>query len=185
MRKLRTEELNRKSVEEFRTMPKLPVAVVLDNIRSGLNVGSIFRTADAFAIKHIYLCGITATPPHREILKSAIGATESVTWSHHDSIVECLSGLKREGYEIIGIEHTSTSRNIQEFDPEPGQPVALVLGNEVEGISDVTLNFLDFCFEIPQIGTKHSLNVSVCAGIALWYCFEKLLLARAERGSKT
>lgn len=178
MRKLRTEELGRVSIEEFRKMPKLPVAVVLDNIRSAMNVGSVFRSADAFGIEHIYLCGITAVPPHREILKSAIGATESVAWSYHESTKECLTHLKRRGWKIVGIEHTSQSRNIVDFVPDPSQPVAIVFGNEVEGLSDDTLEDLDICFEIPQTGTKHSLNVSVCAGIVLWYCFEKIRFNR-------
>jgi len=174
MRKLKIEELNRISVQEFRAMQKLPVVVVLDNIRSGLNVGSVFRTADAFGIEHIYLCGITATPPHREILKSAIGATESVTWSHHPSIKECLKDLKIRGWRITGIEHTSESQSLLDFLPEESERVALVFGNEVEGLSNESLTVLDECYEIPQIGTKHSLNISVCAGIVLWRCFENL-----------
>ena len=175
MRKLKIEELNRISVSEFHTMQKLPIVVVLDNIRSGLNVGSVFRTADAFGIKHIYLCGITATPPHREILKSAIGATESVSWSYQSSIVDCLRALKEEGYLITGIEHTSDSLSIFDFKPDKASPRALVFGNEVEGLSNESLNLLDDCYEIPQIGTKHSLNVSVCAGIVLWRCYEYLI----------
>lgn len=174
MRKLKTEELNRISIEEFRDMPKLPVVVVLDNIRSGMNVGSVFRTADAFGISHIHLCGITARPPHREILKSAIGATESVSWSYHDSIADCLDELKSKGLLIVGIEQTSASRKFNTFRPVESKAFALVFGNEVEGLSDATLTFLDECYEVPQIGTKHSLNISVCAGIVLWYCFEKL-----------
>ncbi len=174
MRKLRTEELNRISVDEFRSMAKSPVAVVLDNVRSGLNVGSVFRTADAFAIAHVYLCGITVHPPHREILKSAIGATESVSWSAHPTTVECLQELKKNGYLLVGVEQTSTSIRLSEFRPPSGQPFALIFGNEVEGIDDAVLPMLDLCVEIPQSGTKHSLNISVCAGIVLWYCTHEL-----------
>ncbi|MCB0689178.1 MAG: RNA methyltransferase [Saprospiraceae bacterium] len=172
MRKLKTEELHRLSVDEFKSMTKMPLVVVLDNIRSGMNVGSVFRTGDAFGIEHIFLCGITATPPHREILKSAIGATESVSWTYMESVAECLQNLKEKGFQIVGIEQTSASDHIQNLTVGE-QPVALVFGNEVEGLSESVLPLLDACYEIPQIGTKHSLNISVCAGIVLWKYFEK------------
>ncbi len=175
MRKLRTEELNRISVDEFKAMHKLPVVVVLDDIRSGLNVGSVFRTADAFAIRHIYLCGITVHPPHREILKSAIGATESVSWSANRSTTDCLEGLQAEGYTLIGIEQTSESKSLNDFEPNPDKPIALVFGNEVEGISEAALPLMTMCLEIPQSGTKHSLNIAVCAGIVLWYCSQRII----------
>lgn len=174
MRKLKTDELDRISVEEFRSVPKLPVVVVLDNLRSGLNVGSVFRTADAFGISHIYLCGITVAPPHREILKSAIGATESVAWSTFPSTRECLEHLKLGNWTIVGIEQTTSSQLLSDFMPTQESPLALVFGNEVEGISEEILYFLDDCVEVPQVGTKHSLNVSVCVGIVLWHCFDKL-----------
>ncbi|MBK8505141.1 MAG: RNA methyltransferase [Saprospiraceae bacterium] len=174
MRKLKTSELERISIEEFRSMPKLPLVVVLDNLRSGLNVGSIFRTADAFGIAHIYLCGITVAPPHREILKSAIGATESVVWSTFASTAVCLNHLKSDGWRIVGVEQTSKSKSLTNFRPGKEEKLALVFGNEVEGLSEEILPVTDECIEVPQIGTKHSLNVSVCAGIVLWHCFEKL-----------
>jgi tRNA G18 (ribose-2'-O)-methylase SpoU len=176
MRKLKTSELERVSVEEFRSMSKLPLVVVLDNLRSGLNVGSVFRTADAFGIAHIYLCGITVAPPHREILKSAIGATESVAWSTFASTATCLNHLKSDDWMIVGVEQTSKSKSLTDFRPGKRRPLALVFGNEVEGLSEEILPFIDQCIEIPQIGTKHSLNVSVCAGIILWHCFEKMKL---------
>ena len=167
MRKLKLEELNRQNVDTFKDAPKLPVIVVLDNIRSALNIGSIFRTCDAFALEEIYLCGISATPPNREITKTAIGATESVKWSHHPDIRQAIKQLKASGYSIVGIEQTDSSISLQDFTQHP-RKIAVVFGNEVEGISDDILQELDCCIEIPQYGTKHSLNVSVCAGIVLW-----------------
>jgi tRNA G18 (ribose-2'-O)-methylase SpoU len=178
MRKLKTSELDRISIDEFRAMPKLPLVVVLDNLRSGLNVGSVFRTADAFGIAHIYLCGITVAPPHREILKSAIGATESVAWSTFPTTSACLHHLKSEGWTIVGVEQTSRSRPLTDFNPKKGEQVALIFGNEVEGLAEEILPFIEECIEVPQIGTKHSLNVSVCAGIVLWHCFEKMSFIR-------
>ncbi len=167
MRKLKLEELNRQSVDTFKDAPKLPVIVVLDNIRSALNIGSVFRTCDAFAFEEIYLCGISATPPNREITKTAIGATESVKWSHHPDISQAIQQLKASGYSIIGIEQTDNSVLLQNFTQHP-EKMAIVFGNEVDGISEYILQELDYCIEIPQYGTKHSLNVSVCAGIVLW-----------------
>jgi tRNA G18 (ribose-2'-O)-methylase SpoU len=167
MRKLKLEELNRLSVEDYRQKEKIPVAVVLDNIRSAVNVGAVFRTADAFAIEKIVLCGISATPPSREITKTAIGATESVSWQYIENIKEAISQLKSEGYIIIGVEQTDQTLLLQEFKHD-GSKMAIVFGNEVEGISDEIIDELDICVEIPQFGTKHSLNVSVCVGIVLW-----------------
>ncbi len=167
MRKLKLEELGRLSVEAYHMIPKTPVVVVLDNIRSAVNVGSVFRTADAFAIEKIIICGISATPPNREISKTAIGATESVSWEYIEDISEAVLLLKSDGYTIAGIEQTDHSVKLGSVLPETGK-IAIVLGNEVDGISEEILNHLDLCIEIPQYGTKHSLNVSVCAGIVLW-----------------
>lgn len=167
MRKLKLEELNRLSVSEFQSKQKIPVIAVLDNIRSAVNVGSVFRTADAFAIEKIILCGISATPPNREITKTAIGATESVLWEHIASIKDAVAKLKADGYTIIGIEQTDQSISLDKYDYS-FEKIAVIFGNEVDGISDEILEDLDLSIEIPQNGTKHSLNVSVCAGIILW-----------------
>ena len=167
MRKRSLAELQRPTVEDYLQLPKKNVVVVLDNVRSALNVGSVFRTADAFRIQKIMLCGITATPPHREITKTAIGATESVQWEYHANIVTLLARMKAEGFIIAGIEQADPSVALQEWDI-PDQPIAVVFGNEVDGIQDEVMPLLDVCIEIPQSGTKHSLNVSVCAGIVLW-----------------
>jgi tRNA G18 (ribose-2'-O)-methylase SpoU len=167
-RKLSLEELNRLEVEEFKKADKIPVTVVLDDIRSALNVGSIFRTSDAFRIEKIFLCGITATPPHREILKTAIGATESVAWSYEKEITTVLNNLKEEDYLIYGIEQTENSHSLDSFSLPKDCKVAIILGNEVGGVSEAALELADGTIEIPQYGTKHSLNVSVCTGIVLW-----------------
>ena len=174
MRKLKREELGRQSVETFKNTDKIPVIAVLDNIRSALNVGSVFRTADAFAIEGIIICGISATPPNREITKTAIGATESVAWSYHKDIKEAVAGLKADGYTIIGIEQTTNSISLDGFLPKR-QKIAVIFGNEVDGISDSIMEDLDLALEIPQYGTKHSLNVAVCAGIVLWELSQKFL----------
>jgi len=175
MKKLRLEELNRYSLEEFKSLPKTPVVLVLDNIRSALNVGSVFRTADAFALAGIHLCGITAQPPHREILKTAIGATESVDWQYFPKTINSVNALKTRGFRIIGIEQTDESIPLQDFSPITPQPLALVFGNEVGGLSDDVLPLLDACIEIPQYGTKHSLNVAVAVGIVTWHLFSQLV----------
>jgi tRNA G18 (ribose-2'-O)-methylase SpoU len=177
MRKLRLEELDRISVPAFKQMSKRKISVVLDNVRSGLNVGSVFRTADAFAIEHIYLCGITCQPPHREILKSAIGATESVDWSGHSSTLDCVTTLRGQGWKVIGVEQTAESVSLEEFNVCSDEKIAVVFGNEVDGLSDQILPALHQCVVIPQWGTKHSLNVSVCAGIVLWHLASKIGLA--------
>jgi tRNA G18 (ribose-2'-O)-methylase SpoU len=169
MRKLKLSELNRKSIPEYKKSVKNQVVAILDNIRSGHNVGSIFRTADAFAIDHLYLAGLTPQPPHKEINKTAIGATESVDWSYDSSVSERAVLLKSEGYLIIGVEQTDKSILLDKWVPPMGQKVALIFGNEVEGLSADLLPILDLAVEIPQYGTKHSLNVSVCAGICLWH----------------
>ncbi len=170
LRKLKMHELNRPGIQEFLSTTKFPLVVVLDNIRSGHNVGSIFRTADAFNVEQLYLCGISATPPHREILKSAIGATKSVAWSYLAETKNCIVNLKKEGYVIAGIEQTNSGVLLDDFRISTGKgKIAVVFGNEVEGLSDNVLPLLDVAVEIPQWGTKHSLNVAVCAGIVLWH----------------
>lgn len=174
MRKLKLQELKRPTLAEYQATEKLPIVVVLDNIRSGMNIGSVFRTCDAFNINKIYLTGISAQPPHREITKTAIGATESVEWEYIENIVACVSDLKNNGHIICGIEQTDQSQSLWEFKLQEKKPVALILGNEVNGISDSVLPLLDSAIEIQQFGTKHSLNVSVCAGICLWYVSKSL-----------
>lgn len=177
MHKLKLEELGRPSVEEFKAIAKIPVVVVMDNIRSMQNVGSVFRTSDAFAVEKIILCGITAKPPHRDIQRAALGATESVEWAYEAAVETTLSSYQQQGYKIIGLEQTSTSVLMTSgaFTPQKGEKYVVVLGNEVEGISEVTLPLLDLALEIPQSGTKHSLNVSVAAGVALWWFYEHLI----------
>ena len=169
MRKLGMDELNRVSVEDFSSLEKLPVVCVLDNIRSQHNIGSIFRTSDAFRISEILLCGITATPPNREIQKSALGATESVTWQYFQETSEAISYLKVSGYQIIAVEQAVGSVNLGDFKPQKNDRIALVFGNEINGVSDQIMEIVDGCIEIPQFGTKHSFNVSVTAGIVLYH----------------
>ncbi|MBT2621547.1 MULTISPECIES: RNA methyltransferase [Chryseobacterium] len=166
--KLKLEELNRIDVETFKKVEKIPLIVILDNIRSMHNVGATFRTADAFLIEKIILCGITPQPPHREIHKAALGATESVDWGYEKDINITIQDLKSQGFEIIGIEQTSNSTMITDFTIDKSKKYALILGNEVDGISDEALENIDVFLEIPQLGTKHSLNVSVCGGIVMW-----------------
>lgn len=172
--KLKLEELGRIDIETFKTTEKTPLVVVLDNVRSMHNVGAIFRTADAFLVEKIVLCGITPQPPHREIHKAALGATESVEWEYFNSSIEALQILKQNGFEVVGVEQTTDSQMITEFLFDKNKKYALVLGNEVEGISDEILPICDVFLEIPQLGTKHSLNVSVCGGIVMWEFFSKL-----------
>lgn len=175
MRKLKLHELKRDSTEEFKNKEKYPVEIILDNIRSAHNVGSVFRTSDAFAISHVYLCGITARPPHKEIHKTAIGATESVEWTYHENIEELVKSLKSESKSMIGVEQTSTSSSLMDFNFSGlKKPIVLVFGNEVQGLSERILPLLDMALEIPQYGTKHSFNISVCAGIVLWECIRQM-----------
>ncbi len=174
MRKLKLDELNRLNLEEFEALEKFPVSLVLDNIRSGLNVGSFFRTADAFALEHIYLCGYTPIPPHPEIFKTAIGATKAISWTHIPDVSEAIRQLKATGYTCIGIEQTTESIPLHEVQL-PDQPIALVFGNEVNGLTEEILPNLDAIWEIPQYGTKHSLNVSVCGGIVLWEVIRRMI----------
>lgn len=168
------DDLNRLTPDEFKASKKLPLVLVLDNIRSQNNVGSIFRTADAFRLSGIYLCGITATPPHREIQKTALGATESVYWSYHTSTTEAIKKLKTEGYTIIAVEQTHNSTLLSDFHPVPDLKAALIFGNEVNGIENDALNMVDHCIEIPQFGTKHSLNIAVTVGIVIWDISKKM-----------
>jgi len=174
MRKLSLKELQRVSPKEYKAKEKAPIVLVLDNIRSGLNVGSAFRTADAFALGRICLCGITAQPPHREILKTAIGATESVDWTYHSTTLEAVQELKASGYRIAAVEQADQSTMLQEVQVAKGEKIALVFGNEVKGVSDEVIQIVDECIEVPQFGTKHSLNISVCLGIVVWDLFKKI-----------
>ena len=168
------ENLGRMSVSDFKSRPKLPLTLILDSIRSGLNVGSIFRTADAFALEQVLLCGITAQPPHREILKTALGSTDSVDWNYYESASDAVTALKKQGYTIYAIEQTTQKIWLQDFNPKEETAYAFVLGNEVEGVDAETLALCDGALEIPQFGTKHSLNVAVAAGIAAWEFVRKI-----------
>lgn len=174
MRKLKLDELNRVSVNEFKTQEKIPLIVVLENIRSLNNVGTIFRTSDAFKVEAIYLTGITATPPHREIQKTALGATESVDWKHFKNPDDAIQELKANGFKIASIEQVENSTDIRDLGNQSIEKLAIVMGNEVTGVEQSTINQSDFCIEIPQFGTKHSLNVGVCAGIVIWEAFKIL-----------
>ncbi|MER3463229.1 MAG: RNA methyltransferase [Chitinophagaceae bacterium] len=167
MQKLSMDELNRKSVEEFKQAQKMPVIAVLENIRSAYNVGSVFRTADAFLLGGIYICGYTAHPPHKEIKKTALGADESVHWKHFKNVNEAIQDLRNNGYKIYAIEQVKDSVKLNEFH-QPNQKIAVVFGNEVSGVEQSTIEQCDGCIEIPQLGMKHSLNISVAAGIVLW-----------------
>ena len=174
MRKLTMPELNRLPVEDFQNVPKTPVVLVLDNVRSLHNVGAVFRTADAFALERIYLCGVTGRPPHRDITKTALGSTESVAWTHVATTLEAARKLQATGYQLVAVEQTTASVLLPQFRPAPGRPLALVLGNEVFGVDDEVLALCEAAVEIPQFGTKHSLNVSVAAGVVLWDVLSKL-----------
>ena len=172
MRKLRNEELNRLSKAEFEEAEKTPIILILDNIRSLSNVGAFFRTADAFRIEALYLCGITACPPHREIHKTALGADETVNWRYFETTEAACQALKAENYKVFAVEQVEGSTSLEDFRFEPH--TAYILGNEVEGVSEAALPYCDGAIELPQVGTKHSLNVSVCAGIVMWEAFKKL-----------
>lgn len=174
MKKLSMDELERLSVEEYKEVKKSPIVIILDNIRSLNNVGSAFRTGDAFRVKKIYLCGITGTPPHRDIQKTALGATESVEWQYSDSTVEAVNSLKSEGYMICALEQVDQSIFLNEFQPSREDKIALVFGNEVFGVEEEVLKYCDQVLEIPQLGTKHSLNISVTLGIAVWDLMVKM-----------
>ena len=173
MRKLLNEELGRPTLEECANIDKLPVTVILDNVRSAQNVGSFFRTADAFGIEHIALCGISATPPNREIHKTALGAEMSVAWSYYPTTLECVERLRAEGYRILAIEQIENSTMLNTFRAEEDVKYALVFGNEVDGVDQAVADVVDGAIEIPQVGIKHSLNVSVSAGILMWEMFRQ------------
>jgi len=176
MKKLKLDELNRVDVLEFKQQEKLPVVVVLDNVRSMHNVGSVFRTADGFSIEKVVLCGITAQPPHREIEKTALGATLAVDWIHFEDTLVSIATLRAQGYEIIAIEQAESSTMLHTFKPDFTKKYALIFGNEVNGVSDEVMEEIDNCIEIPQFGTKHSFNIVISAGIVLWDFFAKLRL---------
>jgi tRNA G18 (ribose-2'-O)-methylase SpoU len=176
MKKLKLEELNRADLPAFKQQDKLPVVVVLDNVRSMHNVGSVFRTADGFAIEQVILCGITAQPPHREIEKTALGATLSIDWCYYEHTLTALTALRQKGYEIIAIEQAAGSTLLHTFKPDSAKKYALIFGNEVNGVSDEVMEEIDNCIEIPQFGTKHSFNIVISAGIVLWDFFAKLRL---------
>ena len=174
MRKLENSELDRKSVADFKQSVKTPIILVLDDIRSLHNIGSVFRTADAFLIEKIYLCGITATPPNKEIHKTALGATDTVAWEHSKNVLEVIENLKKESVTVLAIEQVESAVFLQNFKVEKDKKYALVFGNEVFGVSQEAVALCDGCIEIPQLGTKHSLNISVSAGIVVWDLFQKM-----------
>ncbi|MDB2571547.1 RNA methyltransferase [Polaribacter sp.] len=174
MRKLKNNELNRISVAEFKTTPKTPLIVVLDNIRSLNNIGSVFRTSDAFLIEKIYLCGITATPPNKDIHRTALGATESVAWEYVEDTLSLIKKLKEAKVNVLAIEQAENSTKLDTFQPIKGEIYAIVMGNEVKGVQQEVVNASDLCIEIPQLGTKHSLNISVTTGVVLWDLFQKM-----------
>lgn len=174
MKKLANEELNRISKEEFAAAEKTPLIVVLDDIRSLHNIGSVFRTADSFLIEKIYLCGITAVPPNKEIHKTALGATETVAWEYHKNVLEVVEQLKTNGTKIFSVEQTENSTFLNHFEVNTNEKYALIFGNEVKGVNQEAINLSDGVIEIPQLGTKHSLNISVSAGIVIWDLFQKM-----------
>jgi len=176
VRKLSLKELNRVSPTEFKLQEKTPLVIVLDNVRSGLNVGSAFRTGDAFACASVYLCGITAQPPHREILKTAIGATESMDWQYFEKTTDAIQDLRKQGYTILAIEQAEGSVQLQDFEVDTNGKYAVVFGNEVKGVGEEVMQMIDACIEVPQFGTKHSLNISVCVGVVCWDIFRKMRL---------
>ena len=174
MRKLKNSELNRIDVDGFKKAEKIPLIVILDNIRSLNNVGAVFRTSDAFVIEKIYLCGITAKPPHKEIHKTALGATESVEWEYVEDVIELIPKLKGSNIKIASIEQTDNATLLQNFKIDENQKYAIVFGNEVKGVQQEVVSKSDYCIEIPQFGTKHSLNISVSVGVVLWDLFKKM-----------
>ncbi|UUC46774.1 RNA methyltransferase [Flavobacterium cerinum] len=176
MRKLANSELERKNISEFKEADKTPVIIILDDIRSLHNIGSVFRTADAFLIEKIYLCGITATPPNKEIHKTALGATDTVVWEYAKDVVEVIGKLKEDNVSVFAIEQVEHSVLLQDFTPVKDTRYALVFGNEVKGVSQQAINLCEGTIEIPQLGTKHSLNISVSAGIVIWDMFRKMQL---------
>jgi len=180
VRKLKNEELNRKTISEFKQAPKTPLIIVLDDVRSLNNIGSIFRTADAFLVETIYLCGITATPPHKDIQKTALGATETVAWKYFKTINEAVEELKYLNYTVYAVEQAEGSILLNQFMPIRNQKIALIFGNEVKGVDAGIIPLTNGCIEIPQYGTKHSFNIAVSAGIVLWDIFIKLKISIGE-----
>lgn len=176
MRKLKNSELGRLEIEDFKKITKIPLIIILDNIRSLNNIGSVFRTSDAFLIEKIYLCGITAKPPHKEIHKTALGATESVDWEYVEDTLKLIEKLKENKIKIASIEQAEKSTMLQDFTIESNQKYAIVFGNEVKGVQQKVVTASDYCIEIPQFGTKHSLNISVSCGVVLWDLFKKMKL---------
>jgi 23S rRNA (guanosine2251-2'-O)-methyltransferase len=168
MRKLSMEELNRKSIEEFKRSEKIPIIVVLENVRSAYNVGSVFRTADAFLLQAVYICGYTAHPPHKEIKKTALGAEETMEWKYFKKANEAIEELRKEGYKIFSVEQAVNSHPLQQIQIKENEKLALVFGNEVSGIEQTTIELTDGCIEIPQLGMKHSLNIATAVGVVLW-----------------
>jgi tRNA G18 (ribose-2'-O)-methylase SpoU len=176
MRKLANSELERKNIEEFKQAQKTPIIIVLDDIRSLHNIGSVFRTSDAFLIEKIYLCGITATPPNKEIPKTALGATDTVAWEYQKNVLDVIVKLKLENISVFAIEQVENSVMLNDFEVEKGKKYALIFGNEVKGVSQQAIEKCDGVIEIPQLGTKHSLNISVSTGIVVWDFFKKLIV---------
>jgi tRNA G18 (ribose-2'-O)-methylase SpoU len=174
MRKLENSELNRKSINDFKDATKTPLIIILDDIRSLNNIGSVFRTSDAFLVEKIFLCGITATPPNKEIHKTALGATETVSWEYSENVLEVIEKLKSEGVKVYAIEQVESSIFLQDFEIESDQKYALVFGNEVFGVAQKAVEICNGTIEIPQLGTKHSLNIAVSAGIVIWDFFKKM-----------
>jgi 23S rRNA (guanosine2251-2'-O)-methyltransferase len=174
MRKLKNSELDRLSIEEFKEIKKTPLIIVLDNIRSLNNIGSVFRTSDAFLVEKIYLCGITATPPHKDIHKTALGSTETVDWEYAENTMEVVEKLKEQKVIVAAIEQAENATMLNDFKPQPNQKYALVFGNEVKGVAQNVVSASDVILEIPQFGTKHSLNISVSCGVVVWDLFSKL-----------
>jgi 23S rRNA (guanosine2251-2'-O)-methyltransferase len=174
MKKLSMSQLNRISAEDFKTSEKMPVIIVLDDVRSAYNVGSIFRTADAFRVTGIYICGISARPPHKDISKTALGATESVDWKYFQDVQDAVLLLKEEYYKVFAIEQVDESISLEQFKPEKEWKIALIFGHEVFGVNEQLLPHVDGCVEIPQFGTKHSFNIAISAGIVLWELSQKL-----------
>ena len=174
MKKKTMLELHRVDAEQYSHLAKLPVTIVLDNVRSEMNVGSVFRTADAFLIEHICLCGITAVPPRPEIHKTALGAEDTVPWSHHPTALDAINGLREQGYRICAVEQVHGSISLEQFQPKPDEKLAIILGNEVKGVTQDAVDASDCCIEIPQFGTKHSLNIANTAAIVMWQLFVEL-----------
>ena len=173
-RKLKNSELERKSTEEFKAAEKTPIIVILDNVRSLNNIGSIFRTSDAFLIEKVWLCGITATPPHKDIHKTALGATDTVEWEYAEDALELVNSLQQEDIKVFAVEQAENAEFLNDFTPQKGQKYAVIFGNEVKGVQQKIVTASDGVLEIPQLGSKHSLNISVSAGVVLWDLFSKL-----------